>query len=112
MLEQLENVKNRFDSLYRQQDTAKAELCKSFPQYDKFKRKSIRLTELNALLDIDSGRSAAQVAKQQSAKAKRPSVLDGLMVPGKPGTSGPKKQKLKELWANVNEILVQPGDLS
>ena len=94
MPERLENVKNRLENIYRQQEAAKAELGKPFPQEEELKRKSSRLAELNILLDMDSGRSAAQAARQQpAAKAERPSVLEGLKVPGRPGPGGPKKQK-------------------
>lgn len=93
MPERLENVKNQLENLHRQQDAARAELGKPFPQEAELQRKSARLAELNALLDMESGRPAAQTARQQPAKAERPSVLEGLKAPGRPGPGAPKKQK-------------------
>ena len=93
MPERLENEKNQLENLHRQQDAARAELGKPFPQEAELQRKSARLAELNALLDMESGRPAAQTARQQPAKAERPSVLEGLKAPGRPGPGAPKKQK-------------------
>lgn len=46
--EQLENTKAQFE-------TAKVEVEKPFAQEDELKQKMARLTELNALLDMDKG---------------------------------------------------------
>ena len=94
MPERLRNVQNQLDNLCRQQEAARAELGKPFPQEEELQTKSARLAELNALLDMDTGRPA-QMAKSVTAKAGRPSVLEGLKAPGRPGPGAAKKQKME-----------------
>ncbi len=85
MPDRLQNVRNTLDALTAQMETAKAELCKPFPQEDELRTKSARLAELNAELNIDDRTPMEQAAEDapavQSAKAERPSVLAKLKAP-------------------------------
>ena len=78
MPERLQGVEAQLQTLYQQRDAAKAELGKPFPQEAELQRKSARLAELDAALNIDRG---AAPAEQAIAKSTRPSVLEGLKRP-------------------------------
>ena len=94
--ERLKAVQAQLDNLYQQQAAAKAELGKPFPQEAELQRKSARLAELNALLDMDAGRPAPQQeAARRLAKAERPSVLEKLKVSSVRGT--PDRPHKKEM---------------
>ena len=75
MTERLENVKARLENLYAQVDAAKAELGKPFPMDAELERKSSRLAELNAMLNMEAIGSERQ---GMIAKSPRPSVMDSL----------------------------------
>lgn len=83
------------DNLHQQQAAAKAELGKPFPQEAELQQKSARLAELNAMLDMDGGKAAPQQDVRRLAKSERPSVLEGLKAPGRPGPHAGKKQKVE-----------------
>ena len=82
MPERLAMIKAQLDNLFAQQEAAKAEVGKPFPQEDELRQKSARLAELDALLNIDGGHRHEE---QTIAKCARPSVLDGLKRPAQPG---------------------------
>ena len=82
MPERLAMIKAQLDNLFAQQEAAKAEVGKPFPQEDELRQKSARLAELDALLNIDGGHRHEE---QAIAKCARPSVLDGLKRPAQPG---------------------------
>ena len=82
MPERLAMIKAQLDNLFAQQEAAKAEVGKPFPQEDELRQKSARLAELDALLNIDGGHRHEE---QAIAKCARPSVLDGLKRPVQPG---------------------------
>ena len=81
MPERLQGVEAQLQTLYQQRDAAKAELGKPFPQEAELQRKSARLAELDAALNIDRG---AAPPEQSIAKSTRPSVLEGLKRPAPP----------------------------
>ena len=81
MPERLTAVKAQLDNLFAQQEAAKQEVGKPFPQEDELRDKSARLAELDALLNIDGGPSHGE---QAIAKSARPSVLEGLKRPSPP----------------------------
>lgn len=83
MPDRLVAVKAQLDNLFAQQEAAKAEVGKPFPQEDELRQKSARLAELDALLNIDGGHRHEE---QAIAKCARPSVLDGLKRPAQPGS--------------------------
>ena len=83
MPERLAMIKAQLDNLFAQQEAAKAEVGKPFPQEDELRQKSARLAELDALLNIDGGHRHEE---QAIAKCARPSVLDGLKRPAQPGS--------------------------
>ncbi len=83
MPERLAMIKAQLDNLFAQQEAAKAEVGKPFPQEDELRQKSARLAELDSLLNIDGGHSYEE---QAIAKSVRPSVLDGLKRPAQPGS--------------------------
>lgn len=82
MPDRLAAVKAQLDNLFAQQEAAKAEVGKPFPQEDELRQKSVRLAELDALLNIDGGHGGQE---QAIAECARPSVLDGLKRPTQPG---------------------------
>ena len=82
MPDRLAVIQAQLDNLFAQQDAAKQEVGKPFPQEDELREKSARLAELDALLNIDGGHGSQE---QTIAKCARPSVLDGLKRPAQPG---------------------------
>ena len=98
MPERLKAVRAQLDDLYQQQAAAKAELDKPFPQEAELQQKSARLAELNALLDMGTGKSSPQKQDaQRTAKSERSSVLDRLKTPTVHGS--PDKSHKKEMEA-------------
>ncbi len=83
--QRMQAVQDKLTTLRMQEETAKAELGKPFPQEDELRTKSARLAELNAELNIDDRTPMEQMAEDapavQSAKAERPSVLAKLKAP-------------------------------
>jgi len=77
MPERLTSLHARLDDLCKQQEAAKLEVGKPFPREDELRQKSARLTELDAMLNID----APPQAEQFIAKNTRPSVLENLKRP-------------------------------
>ena len=82
MPDRLMAIKAQLDNLFAQQEAAKGEVGKPFPQEDELREKSARLAELDALLNIDGGHGSQE---QTIVKCARPSVLDGLKRPAQPG---------------------------
>ena len=82
MPERLAVIQAQLDNLFAQQEAAKGEVGKPFPQEDELREKSARLAELDALLNIDGGHRQEE---QAIAKCARPSVLDSLKRPAQPG---------------------------
>ena len=80
MSSRLTAVQNRLDNLYSQMDAAKAELGKPFPQEQELHDKSMRLAELNAVLNIDD-KSPMEVMAEDSVQKEKPSVLGKLKHP-------------------------------
>ena len=98
MPERLKAVQAQLDNLYQQQAAAKAELGKPFPQEAELQQKSARLAELNALLDMDTGKSSPQKQDaQRTAKSERSSVLDRLKTPPVHGTPDRSHKKETEV---------------
>jgi hypothetical protein len=94
MPERLTSVQAQLENLYQQQKAAQAEVGKPFPQEEELKVKTARLTELDALLNMDGRRS---VPEQAIAKSSRPSVLEGLKRPLPPRTSEKKPKPHEEV---------------
>ena len=69
----IQNIEEKQESLIQQIATAKAELAKPFPQEEELKRKSTRLVELDAALNMDRGATG-----QEPEKEERPSVRESL----------------------------------
>ena len=67
--ERLEKAQTQLDNLYNQQEAAKTEVKKPFPLENELSQKSVRLAELDAMLNMDE-RSAGDKEKEE-----RPSVL-------------------------------------
>ena len=92
----LNTNKQQLQNVYNQMDIAKAEIGKPFPQEAELRQKSARLTELNALLDMDGKGSKEPVVDGTIvAKSSRPSVLDKLKAPAVHGTPG-KPHKIEK----------------
>lgn len=82
--ERMKAVQDKLANLHEQVEAAKEELGKPFPQDEELRRKSARLAELNAELNIDDRTPMEQMAEDapsaEIAKAK-PSVLEKLKAP-------------------------------
>ena len=77
----------QLDNYIQQQEAAKAELGKPFPQEQELKDKTARLVELDMELNLDGhGQSEQDMDQQVVAKRERPSVLDKLKRPPVCGT--------------------------
>ena len=98
----LNTNKQQLQNVYNQMDIAKAEIGKPFPQEAELRQKSARLTELNALLDMDGKGSKEPVVDDTIvAKSSRPSVLDKLKAPAVHGTPGKPHKIEKEVLLHV-----------
>lgn len=91
--ERLEKQRTMLDNLHAQVAAAKDEVGKPFPQEEELRTKSARLTELDALLNMESERTLAPANEVAEEKTTRPSVLQMLRntVPntGSPAPSKP-----------------------
>ena len=81
--ERMKAVQAQLDNYIAQQEAAKEELGKPFPQEQELKDKSARLVELDMGLNLDGiGQSATEIAPEEPeeivAKSGRPSVLEQL----------------------------------
>ncbi len=72
--QKLEKAEQKLEGLYQQQDNAKAEVGKPFPQEAELAEKSARLSELDALLNMDERDSEAMLGEDEE----KPSVLADL----------------------------------
>ena len=72
--ERLERANEQLTNLYNQQEAAKAELGKPFPQEAELAAKSQRLAELDAALNMED----TVESRAEKSKAERPSVLADL----------------------------------
>ena len=91
--DRLRAVQAQLENLYNQQEAAKAEVGKPFPQEQELAEKTARLVELDLILNLDSkGRNQPE---QAIAKTNRPSVLDKLKT--SPVHSAPDKPHKKEM---------------
>lgn len=80
MPERLQAVTDQLDNLNKQQDAAKAELGKPFPQEQELKDKVSRLATLDAELNMDMGAAQPQPPVDRVSKSSRPSVLESLKM--------------------------------
>ena len=76
MPERLQVVRDQLDNLYNQQEAARSEAGKPFPQEKELTEKTARLIELDMELNLD-GKGQAH-SDEIVAKSDRPSVLDKL----------------------------------
>ena len=83
MPERLKAVTDQLDNLYNQQAAAKSELGKPFPQEQELKEKTVRLSTLDAELNMDAGGHAP--SSDALCKKDRPSILESLKQPPKIG---------------------------
>ena len=66
----LSTAQQQLENVYKQIETAKAELGKPFPQEEELRTKSARLAQLNAELDIDDKTPMEQLAEDSATPAK------------------------------------------
>ncbi len=90
-------VRTQLDNLYQQQDAAKAELGKPFPQEAEYREKSARLAQLNAELNIESPDPAQTFPEQAAAKSERPSVLAKLRAATPVPSAAPRMSHHKQM---------------
>ena len=80
--DRIADAENALQNLEQQKQAAEVEVAKPFAQEEELAEKSARLSELNALLNIDRDRSSSQDAPKETEKAEspapRPSVLAAL----------------------------------
>ena len=90
---QAEKLIQQLDNLYKQQEAAKSEVGKPFPQEHELKDKISRLTVLDAELNMGVGVSAPQEhTEKKNSKSERSSVLDSLKQPSQAGREIKEKQ--------------------
>ena len=95
MHSRMEGVQVRLSNLREQLAAAKKELGKPFPQEAELAAKSSRLAELNAQLDMGAQRKPTS-QEQEIAKSTRPSVLEGLKRPCRPGRRRKKQNTMRK----------------
>ena len=92
----IEGVQAQLAALIQQQETAKIEVEKPFPQEEELRTKSARLAELDASLNIDGRPDPTVIADEPSEerKEKRPplSLSESLRQPCQPGQSKQKRE--------------------
>ena len=80
--DRIADAENALQNLEQQKQAAEVEVAKPFAQEEELAEKSARLSELNALLNIDRDRSSSQDAPEETEEtetpATRPSVLAAL----------------------------------
>ena len=74
----LERVQNELMNLENQQNAAREELQKPFPQERELAEKSARLAELDAALNMDDSHPEAEHISDEQELVRRPSVLADL----------------------------------
>ncbi len=85
--ERMRATQAQLETLIQQQEAAKAEVGKPFPQEQELKDKTARLVELDMELNLDGRGDPEQVQEpQEVAKSARPSVLEKLKRPPICGT--------------------------
>ena len=94
MPQRLEAVQGQLENLFQQQEAARAEVGKPFPQEQELRVKSARLLELDMELNMD-GHGRPQPEQTAVAKSSRPSVLDKLKT--SPVRGNPDKSHKKEM---------------
>lgn len=93
MPNRLKVVTDQLDNLYKQQDAAKSEIGKPFPQEQELKDKISRLTVLDTELNMGVGVSVPQEQiDREVSKEERHSVLDILKQPSQAGREVKVKQ--------------------
>lgn len=89
----LKAVTDQLDNLQKQQESAKSELGKPFPQEQELKDKISRLSALDAELNMGVGVSLPQEQTEKKiSKSERTSVLDSLKQPSQAGKEIKEKQ--------------------
>ncbi len=93
MPNRLKAVTEQLDNLYKQQEAAKSEIGKPFPQEQELKDKISRLTVLDTELNMGVGVSVSQEQNDREvSKEERHSVLDSLKQPSQVGREHKEKQ--------------------
>ncbi|HCR82571.1 MAG TPA: helicase, partial [Lachnospiraceae bacterium] len=93
MQSRLKVVTDQLDNLHKQQEAAKSEIGKPFPQEQELKDKISRLTVLDAELNIGVGVSVPQEQPNtELSKEERHSVLGSLKQPSQVGREIKEKQ--------------------
>lgn len=92
----MEGVQAQLAALIQQQETARVEVEKPFPQEEELRTKSARLAELDASLNIDGRPEPAVVADdpmEEAMEKRSPRLLsDSLRVPCQPGQPKTKRE--------------------
>ena len=80
--ERMRATQAQLENFIQQQEAAKAEVGKPFPQEQELRDKTARLVELDMELNLDGHDQAQPIQESEDvAKSARPSVLDKLKRP-------------------------------
>ena len=82
--QKISSTKAHLENMIDQQTAAREEVKKEFPLDAELKRKTARLVELDALLNMDGKQQPAQEA--DAIQKAQPSILDQLKKPPIPGS--------------------------
>jgi len=101
----IETTKQKLESLYQQQEDAKAELGKPFPQEAELQQKSARLAELDAALNMDEHETVGVIGEDDpdledggvSMVAEKSSVMEYLKNPPECATSSKPRKREEEV---------------
>ena len=102
--ERLEVSKERLDNLYHQQEAAKAELGKPFPQEAELAEKSAKLAELDAALNMDSrggGEPTISEEKEDGVAAEKAETGESKIV----NSFGERASVLADLKARAGQVV-------
>ena len=101
----IETTKQKLDSLYQQQEDARSELGKPFPQEAELAEKSARLAELDAALNMDEPDLVGAIGEGEPEEdisdavmvAEKTSVMDYLKSAPEGVSSGKQKKHEEEV---------------
>lgn len=102
----IETTKQKLESLYQQQEDAKAELGKPFPQEKELAEKSARLAELDAALDMDEPDLVGVIGDGEPEEE-----LCEMQTAEEPEASYGKPSVLAELKSKAEQVSGQPHTL-
>ena len=97
--ERIETTKQKLDSLYQQQENARAELGKPFLQEEELQEKSARLAELDAALNMDEPELAGTIGDEEAEEklCESRQVAEAKVSYEKPSVLAQLKEKAEQI---------------